>query len=216
MSKIHIISIFMGIAILVLTGVCTYQYARLSFEMPETNENTEIAEALPEEIPSPGEAVFTGTPSEPVIKRDTEYIMEKYNTSDYTLTEQKIKVPVEMLGLNREELIQYVARYEAKPTTEDLNNGFLSAEVISFSEEKIIIRKNYREPPEEKITEENCYILVAQRGVVTVYLNDYNHLYAVTEIVVSDLPEELQEEILDGKIIKGDKALYDFLEAYTS
>lgn len=214
MSKIHIISIFMGTAILALSGVCTYQYTRLSMELPNM-EQKETAEAESQPV-LPGEAVLAGTPSEDVVTRETEYIMEKYNLSDYTLKEQAIDVPIEMLGLNREELIDYVNRYEAAPTVEDMNDGFLNAEVISFSEERIIIRKNYTKPLEEEVSDENCYILVSERGMVAVYLNDYSHLYSVTDIKLSGLSEELQAEIMDGKILLGDKALYDFLEAYTS
>ena len=215
MSKIRIISIFIGVAALTAAGIGTYQYTRSFYDVPGTQNETDFEQAeRPRTVP--GEAVFTGTPTEAVVQRDTEYIMEKYNISDYTLTEQEIVIPVEMLGLNREELIEYVGKYELSPSIEDKNDGFVSAEVISFSEEKIIIRKNYEEPLEREITGENCYILVAEQGSVTVYLNDYSHLYAVTDIEVSRLSEQLQAEIMDGKILEGDKALYDFLEAYTS
>lgn len=215
MSKIRIISIFAGVAVLTAAGIGTYQYTKSFYDVPEAEHESEIVQTEhKQEVP--GEAVFTGTPTEAVVQRDTEYILEKYNISDYTLTEQKIDVPVEMLGLNRAELIEYVGKYEESPSIDDINDGFTGAEVISFSEEKIIIRKNYEEPLESEIVGENCYILVSEHGTVTVYLNDYSHLYAITDIEVASLSEELQGEIMDGKILVGDKALYDFLEAYTS
>ena len=63
-----------------------------------------------------------------------------------------------------------------------------------------------------------------QRGNYGIaFLHDHNRQedfsgasYAVTDIEVSRLSEQLQAEIMDGKILEGDKALYDFLEAYTS
>lgn len=208
MNKKLSISFFMGIMLLVLCGICAYQYSKLSIIPME--------EAKAEEEEAPGTAIFTGNNNEAIIKADTKYILEKYNASDYTLTEDEIDVPVEMLGLSRTELIDYLKRYEESPTLEDINRGFLSVEVISFSDDKIIIRKNYEGSLEDDALKEDCYILVSERGYVSVYINDYKTFYTYTDIKTDDLPESLRQEIMDGKILNTAKELYNFLETYTS
>jgi hypothetical protein len=194
--------------LLVLCGICAYQYSKLSVIPME--------EAKAEEEEAPGTAILTGNNKEAIIRKDTKYVLEKYNAADYTLTEEEINVPVEMLGLSRTELIDYLKRYEESPTLEDINRGFLSVEVISFSDDKIIIRKNYEGTLEDDALKEDCYILVSEKGYVSVYLNDYNTFYTYTDIKTNDLPEDLRQEIMDGKILNTAKELYNFLETYTS
>lgn len=60
------------------------------------------------------------------------------------------------------------------------------------------------------------YILLEEKGYVAVYHTDRKTLYASTDILVSELPEELQKEIEEGKYIGSEEQLYNFLENYSS
>ena len=60
------------------------------------------------------------------------------------------------------------------------------------------------------------YYLVEENGMVYVYLDDKKTLYEYTTIQMESLPKTLQEEIKEGKFLKSDKELYDFLENYSS
>lgn len=60
------------------------------------------------------------------------------------------------------------------------------------------------------------YILKEENGFVVVYHADQKTLYASTGILVSELPKELQKEILEGKYIGSEEQLYNFLENYSS
>ncbi|WP_075719727.1 hypothetical protein [Roseburia sp. 499] len=60
------------------------------------------------------------------------------------------------------------------------------------------------------------YILLEEKGYVAVYHTDRKTLYASTDILVSELPEELQKEIEEGKYISSEEQLYNFLENYSS
>lgn len=60
------------------------------------------------------------------------------------------------------------------------------------------------------------YILLEEKGYVAVYHTDRKTLYASTDILVSELPEELQKEIAEGKYIGSEEQLYNFLENYSS
>ena len=49
-----------------------------------------------------------------------------------------------------------------------------------------------------------------------VYLADRSTIYEFTEIPVTDLPEEVQQEVAEGKYVGTVKELYAFLENYSS
>lgn len=64
--------------------------------------------------------------------------------------------------------------------------------------------------------EEEGFYLCELQGFVAVYLNDKTTIYEFTEIPVTDLPEEVQQEVAEGKYISTIKELYAFLENYSS
>lgn len=60
------------------------------------------------------------------------------------------------------------------------------------------------------------YYLMAEDGYISVYLDDKTTLYENTTIRFESLPQKLQKEIQDGKYLKDDRELYNFLENYSS
>ena len=60
------------------------------------------------------------------------------------------------------------------------------------------------------------YYLSELQGYVAVYLSDRTTIYEFTEIPVSDLPEEVQQELTSGKYVETAEELYAFLENYSS
>ena len=60
------------------------------------------------------------------------------------------------------------------------------------------------------------YVLLAEEGYVAVYCADRKTLYASTDIQIQNLPDELQQEIQEGKLISSEEQLYNFLENYSS
>lgn len=67
----------------------------------------------------------------------------------------------------------------------------------------------------EAVTDEGYYLKELQ-GYVAVYLDDKTTIYELTEIPVSDLPQEVQQEVAAGKYIETVEELYAFLENYSS
>lgn len=63
---------------------------------------------------------------------------------------------------------------------------------------------------------EEGYYLCEMQGFVVVYLSDRKTIYEMTEISVTDLPEEVQQEIAMGKYIPTQEEVYGFLENYSS
>ena len=67
-----------------------------------------------------------------------------------------------------------------------------------------------------KVEKNEGYYLKELNGYVTVYLGDKKTIYELTEILITDLPEEIQLEVCSGKYIESIKELYGFLENYSS
>lgn len=67
----------------------------------------------------------------------------------------------------------------------------------------------------EQETEETYY-LTSLNGYIVVFMADQKTVFEYTNISVSGLPSELQNEIKHGKTIVGKEKLYGFLENYSS
>lgn len=84
--------------------------------------------------------------------------------------------------------------------------GYVAIEEIS---EEIVISNS-----DDVVTE--GYYLREQDGYVIVYLFDNQTIFQETDILISSLPESLQEEMIQGKYIASTEMLYSFLENYSS
>lgn len=70
--------------------------------------------------------------------------------------------------------------------------------------------------PEETGVSDYEFLLVNEKNYVTVYQLPENELYEYTDVIMDVLPEDLQEEIQQGKYLRSEEDLYNFLENYTS
>ena len=68
----------------------------------------------------------------------------------------------------------------------------------------------------EEPGEEEGYYLCELQGYVAVYLSDRSTIYELTDIPLTDLPKEVQQEVAEGKYVSTDGELYAFLENYSS
>lgn len=102
------------------------------------------------------------------------------------------------LGVGYQLSYQYVAdRHEARLTEEQKK------------EEDAVTTKGEAEKNEG-------YYIKELHGYVAVYLGDEETLYELTEISLTDLPDEVQEEVRTGKYLETTRELYGFLENYSS
>lgn len=69
---------------------------------------------------------------------------------------------------------------------------------------------------EGSVSKEEVFYLKALNGFVAVYKADKETIYEYTNIVVEDLPEDVRQEIQEGKEIRTVEKLYGFLENYSS
>lgn len=98
-------------------------------------------------------------------------------------------------------------------------NGY-DQQIALLEEEKKQLSEQTKEEQEAteslSVVEPYEYVLLEEKGYVAVYHTDRKTLYASTDILMSELPESLQQEIQEGKYIGSEEQLYNFLENYSS
>lgn len=142
---------------------------------------------------------------------DTEYIIREYDKVTRKEESHTEQIPEQYIGKNRGEMEEIVAAYSNAPGLKDLEKGFVSMEIASFSPQKLVVLKKYY----SDLSKEHFY-LVVENGFITVYYSDLTTVYLYTDIVIEHLPEDLQNEMLDKKYMESEEELYNFLESYTS
>ena len=81
---------------------------------------------------------------------------------------------------------------------------------------KTNIRNEMSVSTDGNVYDKECFYLYNLNGYIVVYENDHQTIYEYTNIVVDELPENLQKELKNGKYIPNQEELYGFLENYSS
>lgn len=142
---------------------------------------------------------------------DTEYVLEETDIVNHSVVETVWRLPSEYIGLNREQFLTAMEEYEMFPPLSELERGFVSLEVLSFSRERVVVQMNY-----QYVQPGNSFYLAVCDNEVVVYLEDMETVYINTGILLEDLPEEVQLEIIQMLWIEDEETLYHFLENYSS
>ncbi len=145
------------------------------------------------------------------LNAGTSYVLEETDLRNDTVVETFWKLPAKYIGMNREQFLEAMDLYEASPPLEELERGFVSLEVLSFSPQKVVVQMNY-----DYIQPGSSFYLKVEDNFVVVYLEDKTTLYMDTDISLKDLPEDLQQEIIQVMYVQDEESLYDFLENYSS
>lgn len=156
------------------------------------------------------QAVHTET-SDAVLTKTTVYVVEEYHRQTQETHIVTERIPAQYIGMSRSDLESALEIYLESPSLKDLERGLKDIRLVSFSPEKITVRKSYETEPEY-----DCYYLTEEQGYVVVYYRNMGTLFCETNIAIHDLPMHLQREILRIKTIETEEELYDFLESYSS
>jgi len=141
----------------------------------------------------------------------TKYILETYNMKTDTTSREELNPPAYLVGLTRQEVIDYLKSYMKDLPLSEYNKGLINAELIYFSPEEIVIRKSYNEDflPYR-------YYVVIKDGYIVVYNSDLKSVYRYTSIEAKYLPEEDRLELMQGIYVNSLDELYSLLESYSS
>lgn len=142
---------------------------------------------------------------------DTEYVLKETNVLDHTVVEVSRRLPDKYVGMNREQFLTVMDTYESLPPLSEQERGFAGLEVLSFSRERVVVQMNYR-----YLEPSASFYLAAYDNMVWVYLEDKETVYIETEIRLDSLPQKLQRQIIQMMWVEDQRALYNFLESYSS
>lgn len=148
---------------------------------------------------------------EDTLTSDTKYIVKRYDQTTKQEDSLQQQIPDQFIGKTRTELEDIVQSYNMAPSLEDLEQGFVSMEISSFSPSQLVVVKKYI----SDMSKEHFY-LIAENNYITVYYSDLATVYLYTDISFDMLPGELQQQVLDKKYVDSEEELYNFLESYSS
>ncbi|BCK00233.1 BofC C-terminal domain-containing protein [Anaerocolumna chitinilytica] len=141
----------------------------------------------------------------------TQYTLQTYDMKTKNLTEENLPTPSYLIGLSREEVIDYLKDYQADLPLSEFEKGLVSYELISFSPDSIVLRRTYN--PDSV---EYKYYLKAVDGYIVAYYGDQKTVFYYTGVSTQDLPTSDRLQLEDGIFVKDLDELYSVLESYSS
>lgn len=200
MKKIgfYIFSFFLAAG--VLSGAYYYSYHKAAEHAREQNNIIDAEQVR-----------AADTSKQDIVLPDTECIMEIYDIATGQKTSGAFENREEIMGRNREEIMEYLTLYMEEPPIEEFQKGLTAYELLSFSTEKVVLRKTY--DSNQVIYE--YYIAVFDNEVV-VYYSDKKTVFEYTGISTENLPEIELRKLNYGIYVKNQEELYGILENYSS
>lgn len=157
---------------------------------------------------TPGINVANTSENEPeIVMQNAQYTEEIYNSDTDAFTKENLTLPVEYIGLTRDEIIDYLTRF----MNENEDKTLLNIQLVSFSQNSIVIRKTTCNPKNVY-----NYFAVSEDNIIKIYTADKEKLYIDTGINVSNLEEAYKEELKTGFYVETIHDLYNYLESVTS
>lgn len=141
----------------------------------------------------------------------TEYVLEETDIVNHTVVETTWSLPEKYVGMDRQQFLTAMEVYQTSPPLSELERGFVSLEVLSFSRERVVVQMNYR-----YVQPSASFYLAAYDNHVIVYLEDQRTVFIETDIPLETLPEEVRTQVMQMLRIEGEESLYSFLETYSS
>lgn len=142
-----------------------------------------------------------------IITTKTNYVEESYNIDTDELSNETITPPIDVLGYNRQQLIDYLTTYMSKNTDETLVN----IQLVSFSSDSVVIRKTIR-----VVEKKYNYFVTVEDNKISVYKADRKTKYFDTGIEIDEIEKKDRERLIDGFYIEDIHELYNYLESITS
>lgn len=148
---------------------------------------------------------------ETVLTEESVFVVQSYDSvTDTTVTEYDT-LPEQLVGGDRETALEYCQNYKEKMTSEEYLNGLLSVSLVSFSKDRLVIRKSY-----DISKVKYRYYLITDEEQVIVYYGDKKTVYEKTGIMVDTLSKSEKKELKKGIPVKDEEELYGILENYAT
>lgn len=145
------------------------------------------------------------------ITANTQLVLQVYDRHTDEMTETVGRIPQKYVGMNREQFVSCLADEYNAPLLKEKKEGIEYVEVVSFSYERIVVKKSY-----QKTEDASGFYLVLEQSMVTIYESDRRTLYMRTAINAVLLPEEVRRKLLYGMELETQEELEKFLESYST
>ena len=155
-----------------------------------------------------------------VVLPDTKLYVEEYNVSDKTISLIEMNVPVEFVGMTRDELLKKIDELEKYIKKDDQN--IESIMLMDLNKNQMVIRKSFLEVEKEEETSEEKdkiaykYFIVLINDVITVYDKSTGKVFVETVIPIDMLDEESKKQLTTGILVRNISEMYRILESFTS
>lgn len=170
-------------------------------DLPKANNGGDIEDS----------SVAADSMSDYTIKPSTVYKLQVYDVKTGVTTEEYLPTPSYLIGLNREEVIEYLNNYSQELPLSEFEKGLISFQLVSFTNEEIVLKKTYNQ--DEVVYK---YYLKAENGYIVAYYGDKKTVFDYTSVSVENLPERDIEDLEAGILVKDLEQLYGLLENYSS
>ncbi|MBQ8315432.1 MAG: BofC C-terminal domain-containing protein [Lachnospiraceae bacterium] len=157
------------------------------------------------------ESIAAGVIAHNTVLPTVSYVEETYNMVTGQLDSVAKTAPGFLIGMTREELSAYLTNYMDKLSLAEYEAGLLSYEIVSFSENKVVLRKTY----DASKVPYKFYVNITD-GMVTVFYSDMESVFEYTHIPAVDLAEEDRLALIEGIYVKDREELYSILEGFSS
>ncbi len=151
--------------------------------------------------------IYANTKDEEIVTKRTRYIEEAYDIDTEEIRKSESDIPIEYIGYNREQLIDYLARFMSNNEDRTLKN----IQLISFSDDAVVIRKTVCTP--SKIYK---YFVVSEENIIKIYDVDKKVIIIDTGIDIENLDEECRKNLEKGFYLETIHELYSYLESVTT
>lgn len=152
--------------------------------------------------------------SELIVSNSMSYILESYNINDKTIETATQNVPSEFLGMNRQELIDYLKANKKKFA--DKGQQVQNIMLVSMEKDKLVIRKFISIIEETTEEEKYKYYVTLQENKIIVYREDKTTIFLETSINVETLDTDSMDKLKQGIPVKNISELYRILESFTT
>lgn len=152
--------------------------------------------------------------SELIVSNSMSYILESYNINDKTIETANQNVPSEFLGMNRQELIDYLKANKKKFA--DKGQQVQNIMLVSMEKDKLVIRKSISIIEETTEEEKYKYYVTLQENKIIVYREDKTTIFLETSINVETLDTDSMDKLKQGIPVKNISELYRILESFTT
>lgn len=208
------------------SGVASYQLAVRHMEELQTDYELRVSEQvkvgvakqleeqadeLVEKLVQENSVSVSTNNDRDTLNVNTIYQIQKYDAVTGSTATDYETLPGKLVGCDRVETDGYFQGYMKTLPVEEFLAGLQSIGVVSFSEERLVVKKIY-----DSSKVKFRYYLIAVDGEVVVYYGDKATVYEYTGIEAENLSQEDQKALKNGIEVKDEEELFGILENYSS